>query len=224
VPSHSIFRNRRNQALRLFCALLLSFLAHLVLIFGVRGIQVDTSHKVTARVIEARLAAKRELPPEVSPKEKPALKIVPKQSPKIPDTKKEEPAEPVADVKTVSPPPSPVVAVPLPFDPVFYTWREVDVPAKLQQDGSPPYPKNLTKLAISGRVIIEVWIDENGKVDDAKVIEAEPSGYFEEATLAYYRTLPFSPAMKDGKPKRYRARFVVEFGEPMVVVSPTRTR
>ncbi|MES2356398.1 MAG: TonB family protein [Pseudomonadota bacterium] len=174
--------------------------------------------KVTAKPIEARLVGKRKPPMDISPKEKPVAKIESKPASKSADTE-EKPDETVVDAKPTSPAPSPVVAVPLPFDPVFYTWREVDVTAKLKKDGSPPYPKGAAKAGISGRVTIEVWVDENGKVDDVKVIEADPPGYFEEATLAYYRTLPFAPAMKEGKAKRYRARFLVEFGESIVVLN-----
>jgi len=118
----------------------------------------------------------------------------------------------------LSPEPSSNAGLPLPFDPVFYTWREVDVPAKLSGSGSPPYPKNADVANISGRVIVEVWVDENGKVDDAKVLDADPPGYFEEATLSYYKKLRFTPAMKGGKQKRYRTRFMVDFGEPLKIL------
>ena len=125
-------------------------------------------------------------------------------------------------MEKITPPPRPAgpepeatpVALPLPFDPVFYTWREVDVTARLQGGGNPPFPAEALVAGVTGQVTIEVWVDETGQVNHASVIQAEPPGYFEAATLAHYRSQHFSPAMKDGRPRRFRARFVLDFGDP----------
>lgn len=108
----------------------------------------------------------------------------------------------------------PAISLPLPFDPVFYTWREVDVIARLHGEGSPPYPAAAREAGLSGRITLEVWVDETGHVHEVKVIDATPHGYFEAAALAHYRAARFSPAMKDGQPRRFHARFLLEFSEP----------
>jgi TonB family protein len=215
---HFLFRDRRDWALRLSLTLILSIAAHLVLIFAVRGTQIAVASKTTARVLEARLVDSREAAPaNISPENMPILPPLPKLT-KVPG----KPRENVAALAPRLPPPnlSPTVALPLPFDPTYYTWREVDVTAKFRDEENLPYPKVVADASVSGRVVIEVWVDETGKVDDAKVIEADPPGHVEEAIVAYYRGLAFSPAMKDGKTKRFRARFLVEFGEPPAALDP----
>ena len=90
-----------------------------------------------------------------------------------------------------------------------------DVPAWLRQVATvnvPTYDKEVTAVTLHDEA--RVTVDETGKVADISVIQAEPPGYFEEATLAHYRAQRFTPAMKDGKPRRFRARFLVEFGNP----------
>jgi TonB family protein len=208
-------RDRRHLSWRLSFILLLSIAAHLVLMFGVRGI-FNGAGLPQAKKLEARLVTSRGLQsPAVAAEVKTPLQKKPA-----------EPRKPAAAAQPLSPTrptlrtaAMPAAGLPLPFDPVFYTWREVDVTAKLQGDRS-RFPLRARLAGISGRVMLEVWVDETGKVSDAKILEADPPGYFEEATLAHYRALSFFPAMKDGSPRRYRGRFLEEFGEPSEAMEP----
>ena len=207
-------RDRRSLALKLVTALLLSLAAHLVLIFGVRGTLLTGATSAGPRVLEARLVTSKALPVP-SPASDETAPATPAAEPveTRPASRQGKP------VRTAALPPAPAsestpATLPLPFDPVFYTWREVDVTAKLQGDDSLPHPSAALAAGVNGQVTIEVWVDETGKVADVSVIQAEPPGYFEEATLAHYRAQRFTPAMKDGKPRRFRARFLVEFGNP----------
>ncbi len=161
---------------------------------------------VTSRVVQSSTVIENE-----APKQKPGegTPLQKSQRASQPAKSSAVPAKPAESAVAASP----RAALPLPFDPIFNTWREVDVAAKLQGSGNPPDPTLALQAGISGRVTLEVWVDETGKVLDAQVIEADPPGYFEEVTVTHYRALRFTPAMKDGTPRRYRSRFLVEFGE-----------
>ncbi|HVK56523.1 MAG TPA: TonB family protein [Burkholderiales bacterium] len=210
-------RDRRNQALRVSFAVLLSIVAHLILILGVSGMHTNSVPEPSLRPIEARLVSSKKLEPDVPA----AAYPIPQRAPEPVESSEPLPKEPEV-VSTPSPTPaesSPIAAVPSTVDQTFYTWREVDTPAKCKSDRSePPYPKAAEDANIRGRVIIELWVDEIGKVDDATVIEADPPGYFEEVSLAFHKAMRCTPAMKEGKPKRYRTRFAVEFGRPLIVL------
>lgn len=54
-------------------------------------------------------------------------------------------------------------------------------------------------------------IDDLGRVREAEVIEANPTGVFDESALQAFRAGRFEPAMKDGRPVRYQAYIRVEF-------------
>jgi periplasmic protein TonB len=215
-------RDRRNQALRVSFAVLLSVVAHLILILGISEAPTDSVPEPSVRPLEARLVSnKNPAPVDVSAVEKP----IPQRAPEPVESSEPLPKEQeILSTPLPSPLPapvesSPIAAVPPTVDPTFYTWREVDTPAKCNNDRSePPYPRAAEAANIRGRVIVELWVDETGKVDDAKVIQADPPGYFEEASLAFQKELRCTPAMKEGKPKRYRTRFVVEFGRPLVEI------
>jgi TonB family protein len=76
----------------------------------------------------------------------------------------------------------------------------------------PPFPELAAKAGIEGTVWVEVLVDTNGIVRDARI--TKPSGTavgFEEATLKHAYTLRFKPAISAGKPVAvwvaYPARF-----------------
>lgn len=118
-----------------------------------------------------------------------------------------------ADQSVAAPPAEPPVAArkrdsgraPV-HDPIFYTWREVDVVAR--PASSAPMPMQ----AGAGAMELDLWIDERGNVREVKVVASEADRRLAHALTAHYRQLKFIPAMKDGRPKRFRARFVVDFG------------
>jgi len=77
----------------------------------------------------------------------------------------------------------------------------------------PVYPDVKTE----GKVEIELHVDATGKVLDVKVINAQPAGIFEQATIDAAMKWKITPPMKDGVPVEGRFRTTVEFrqdGEP----------
>lgn len=211
-PPRFLQRDRRIIVRRLSTALLLSVVAHMALIFGVRGHLLGEAASTQNKIITARLVGAKPMPAPATTGEdaaKVSQVLAPPPAPeRLPEARPRQLARVTPAAKPLP------AALPLPFDPVFYTWREVDVTAKPQGNAHPPYPPAALSDGISGQVLIEVWLDETGKVDKVTVIEANPPGYFEETTLAHYQALHFAPAMKDGMPRRFRTRFLVEFSDP----------
>ena len=71
-------------------------------------------------------------------------------------------------------------------------------------DGAPP----------TGRVKLNLYINERGAVDAVDITEAEPAGEFEQATLQAFGEARFRPGYKDGVPVRSQLALEVRFGEP----------
>src|SRR5258706_3355509 len=207
------YRDRRQLRLRLLAALSASLLLHGSILVGVEVRRLGAS-RVPAAPRTVRMVAREQR--DALPAEPAAdLAVVPggsaaSQSPAA------SPA-PAAHPAAASPAAAPIpdaastAALPLAIDPTYYTWREVDVPAKLLGDGSPPYPREAAEARLAGVVRLEVWIDETGRVAEAQILGAIPPGVFDQATLEHYRALRFVPALKNGVAVRSRLRFVVEF-------------
>lgn len=74
----------------------------------------------------------------------------------------------------------------------------------------PRYPWIAEKAGIEGTVILEVDIDETGKVVDARVIKEAGFG-FDEAAIEAIKKCRFSPALRYGKPVPIRVRLPIRF-------------
>lgn len=73
----------------------------------------------------------------------------------------------------------------------------VKVPTKLR-DVRPEYPLDAKEAKIQGVVIIEIRIDEQGRVDDARVLRSIPA--LDDAALAAVRQWEFVPTLMNGAP------------------------
>jgi TonB family protein len=201
-------RDHRNLALKLIAALALSLAVHGALIFGARTSLVVRAVEESPRILRARLVVS-ESPAFVSRPEADAVPVSTARPLMVADGSAEASNTPRRRVPAhAASAPRQTASLPVAIDPVFYTWREVDVTAKLIGVGAPVNAAPGER----GHVLVEVWVDETGRVDHAAIVEADPAGQFDIATLAYYERARFSPAMKDGVPRRFRTRFVVEFG------------
>jgi periplasmic protein TonB len=96
--------------------------------------------------------------------------------------------EPVIAAVTPTPPPEPpviappvVVAPPAPPAPPKPAIRRGIVPISRVQ---PEYPREAERKGISsGRVVARLFIDEKGNVTEVKIVEANPSRYFDRAVI-----------------------------------------
>lgn len=112
------------------------------------------------------------------------------------------------------------IELPAVRDPIYYAARQLDVyplpltPFKLG------YPAAAGNARLDGRLLVLLLIDEFGSVNEASIVEADPSGYFEEAALSVFRAAHFSPAQRQGKPVKSRALLQVKYiyGESQAAV------
>ena len=76
----------------------------------------------------------------------------------------------------------------------------------------PSYPMRARRRNLSGKVTIESVIDLQGRVTQARILTAEPKGYFEKNCLAVLERLKYKPAMKNGRKVKQRTILTFQFG------------
>jgi len=125
-----------------------------------------------------------------------------------------KPAEPKAEPKPATAPassPSSGIDVPFIRDPTWYTPKQLDVYPQPLTPIRLDYPDAAAAQRLDGKLTLLLLIDEFGVVNEAAVIDAQPPGYFEEATLAVFRAMRFSPAQKQGHPVKSRLQLQVKY-------------
>lgn len=76
----------------------------------------------------------------------------------------------------------------------------------------PVYPEEAKKENITGYVIVKAYIDRNGQVTQAEVVECDqPGNGFEQAALDAAYLGEFKPAEQDGKPVGVWVNYKVQF-------------
>lgn len=132
---------------------------------------------------------------------------------------------PVPEPSPVSPPREPVEPAPRPAEiapqagperagaatPNWYTGRDLDVLPRPLGPVDPPFPLNAQLRGVSGKVTLALSIDATGRVVDAAVVRADPPGFFEESALVAFRSAPFAPGIKGGRPVHSKVQMVVVF-------------
>lgn len=81
---------------------------------------------------------------------------------------------------------------------------------------APIYPERAIKEGIEGDVLLEFVVTETGAVRDAVVVEAKPSGVFEQAALNAVGKFKYKPRIVDGEPVEttgVRNRFSFEISD-----------
>lgn len=94
---------------------------------------------------------------------------------------------------------------------VVMTDDSVDVPPKPKQQSELEYPPGAKAKGVTGYVILNLLIDASGSVDQVKVLEASPSGVFEEVAVSGVRRWRFEPAQYEGKKVRVWAKQKIRF-------------
>jgi len=78
--------------------------------------------------------------------------------------------------------------------------------------GVPCYPDSAYKERVSGAVLVDVIIDEDGKVISAEVAEAQPEGVFDEVALEAALECTFKPMTFEGRAVKVSYRIPFVFG------------
>lgn len=66
-------------------------------------------------------------------------------------------------------------------------------PPRVLRRTPPQYPKAARARGATGRVVLQLLVDERGRVAEVRVVEAEPAGVFDEAAIAAARSWVFEP-------------------------------
>jgi TonB family protein len=91
----------------------------------------------------------------------------------------------------------------------FRVGEGVSRPEKIS--GAPPvYPEAARKARVTGTVIVEAIIDEQGDVTNARVLRGRPMG-LDQAALEAVQSWKFKPAMFQGKPVKVYYTLTVNF-------------
>lgn len=187
-------------------ALLLSLCLHLAVLALVR-VRSSVGHEL-AQVIQVRLVDSGAAQTEASEqaRERPA-----------------EPAQATPPAKNSRPTAGPGGAahateasglafdLPLMVDLRWYGPREVDGHPRALDRIQPVYPEDARRQGQVGWVKVRLKIDEQGRVSDTEIVEAQPPGVFDAATVEAFRQARFEPARRQGLPVRYEGLFRVVF-------------
>lgn len=95
--------------------------------------------------------------------------------------------------------------------PHYFLPRELDVRPGIMTRTEPEYPEAAARRFLSGRVVVRLYIGEDGEVEKVDVVTAEPPGYFEDATARAFLASRFSPGLKNGRPVKVQMTLEVTF-------------
>lgn len=76
---------------------------------------------------------------------------------------------------------------------------------------TPQYPRQAARARISGWVRLRITVNPDGSVREARVVEAEPRGMFEEAAVTAARRGKFRPRMENGVAVESSGEYTVNF-------------
>lgn len=93
---------------------------------------------------------------------------------------------------------------------IVHPASAVSVPAKLVAAAPAAYPSGARADDVEGEVGLEIVVDADGRVIDARVVKHAGHG-FDESALAAIRGYRFSPAERHGQRVRVRMPWTVQF-------------
>lgn len=179
---------------------------HLLLLWALlSGLARDVVEAVQEPLQVALIA---EAPKEAPPAPPPPPEVVKPPEAYVPPpvVKKAPPPTPqktIQQVQTAKPEPQPVVVEQKPV-----------LPRADPSHGNtqPPYPPASRRMGEEGRVILLLYVSEDGRVTDGKVDRSSGFERLDKVALIHARrTWRFLPATKDGKPVGHWMKFAVNF-------------
>jgi TonB family protein len=91
-----------------------------------------------------------------------------------------------------------------------FSEREVGTPARLLSSSPVLYPVEARRAEVEADVPVQILVDTQGRVLEARSLSPHSYG-LDEAAAKAIRTWQFSPALCDGRPVRVRMRWTVQF-------------
>lgn len=101
-----------------------------------------------------------------------------------------------------------------PARPTYYPTRELDVRPGIKTRVQPEYPEAATRRGLSGKVVLRLYINENGIVDRVETLRARPQGVFERSAERAFSAARFSPGIKNKHPVKTQMTIEVSFDSP----------
>jgi TonB family protein len=95
----------------------------------------------------------------------------------------------------------------------YYRTSELDVKPGIMVHVEPRYPLRAAQDAVSGRVVAQLFLREDGTVEQVSIVRAEPAGYFEYSVEQAFGAARFTPGMKDGQAVKVQMALEVSFGD-----------
>jgi len=83
-------------------------------------------------------------------------------------------------------------------------------PTPLSQT-QPSYPFSARTKGLEGYVNVEIVVNKNGQVEQAKAVNAEPPDVFDKAAIRAVKNWTFKPGRKNNKPVRSRVKVKIRF-------------
>lgn len=131
-----------------------------------------------------------------------ALAPQPAATPVPPQPATQEVTPVAAPAVSVAPPNQqilPQLNISLSVDNTYYTAKEVDVHPRALDAIQPIYPEPAAASDTQGWVVLQIKLDETGKVETVKVADASPAGVFDQSALEAFKQGKFAPAQKSGR-------------------------
>lgn len=196
LPGQFNHNYRKSLIITLLALLLISLTYVTVQVKRMEGPEYQQTIEIE-EIEETRQQIEKEEPPKQT-----IAEVIEADDDEVPDTVTIAETDLVIDSFVPPPPPDEGEIVD------FFALESPPIPQK-QVDAA--YPDLAKKGQVEGRVLVEVIIGIDGSVESAKVVAAEPEGFFEEAALAAAKQWRFSPAMQRDKPVRVRYQIPFRF-------------
>lgn len=104
----------------------------------------------------------------------------------------------------------------------YFFARELDARPVALAPIDPAYPNDAYLREIPGSVLVRLHIKENGAVEKAEILRADPPGYFEDAVRLAFLSARFSPGTRGGRPVRVQMTVEVRYDAPRPDAPPAR--
>ena len=95
---------------------------------------------------------------------------------------------------------------------IYYPASQLDQRPQIKVHIEPAFPHDAA--VSSGRVVLRLYIGEQGEVEKMAIVEAEPPGAFEKSALDAFAAARFSPGIKTGVPVKSLVTIELLFGAP----------
>jgi len=94
---------------------------------------------------------------------------------------------------------------------VVMTDDTVDVPPKPAKRTAMAYPAKARKKGVTGYVVLNLLIDQDGRIINIKLLESTPAGVFDQVAIDGVQSWEFEPAVYQGQKVRVWAKQKIRF-------------